>query len=80
MARVCARTIFSDRKLTVTAVESLEFPTGRSNHGHFFMASLKPIAIIVTEPDRTYALDLAARPVDIDRLDLPPDFGTVPGS
>ncbi len=40
----------------------------------YLLGSVKPIAIIVTEPDRTYALDLAARPVDIDGSDLPDDF------
>lgn len=74
MVRVRARTIFSDQKLTVSAVEALEFQTNRSNHRRFLIGSLKPIAIIVREPDRTYALDLAAQPVDIDRMDLPADF------
>ena len=74
MTKVRARTIFSDQRLTVTAVESLEFRTDRSNYARYLLVSLKPIAIIVTEPDRTYALDLAAQRVDIDRLDLPPDF------
>lgn len=38
------------------------------------IGSLKPIAIIVKEPDRTYALDLCGQPVAIDRLNLPADF------
>jgi hypothetical protein len=28
----------------------------------------------VREPDRTYAFDMGAQPVDIDRLNLPADF------
>ena len=36
--------------------------------------SVKPIAVIVKEPGRTYALDMAAQPVDIDRMELPADF------
>ncbi len=74
MAKVRARIIFSDQKRTVAAVESLEFPALRSSQGCFFMASLKPIAIIVREPGGTYAFDLAAQPIDIDRLGLPADF------
>lgn len=74
MTTVRARTIFSDQRLTVTAVESLELRTDRSNHTRYLLGSLQPIAIIVTEPDRTYALDLDAHPVDLDRMDLPPDF------
>jgi len=74
MASVRSRTLFSDQKLTVSAVESLEFRVDRSNHARFLIGSLTPIAIIVTEPDRTYALDLDAQPVDIGGLGLPADF------
>lgn len=74
MKSVRARTLFSDQKRTVRAVESLELHIDRSNHARFLIGSLQPIAIIVTEPDRTYALDLDAHPVDLDRMDLPPDF------
>ena len=71
MATVRTRVILSDKKLTVTAVEFLEFRADGTNHRRFMTASLKPIAVIVREPDRIYALDMAAQPVDIDRLDLP---------
>lgn len=74
MTNVRARTLFSDQKLTVRAVESLQLRIDRSDHARFLIGSLKPIAIIVTEPDRTYALDLDARPVDIDGLGLSADF------
>ena len=73
MDRVRTRKLFSDATRTVTAVESLMLQTDRSHQGGFLVGSLKPIAIIVTEPDRTYALDMEARPVDIDQLDLPDD-------
>ena len=74
MDRLRARTLFSNQRLTVAAVESLDFQAGRSNQRTFLIGSLKPIAILVTESDRTYALGMDAQPVDIDRLDLPADF------
>ena len=74
MASVRARTVFRDHELTVTAVASVEFRTSRSNHRRFLIGNLRPIAVIVREPDRTYALDMAAQPVDIERIELPPDF------
>jgi hypothetical protein len=79
MVMVRARTVFSDQKLTVTAVESLELQTDSSNRrrfmiGRFMIGSLKPIAVIVREPDRTYALDMGGQPVAFDRLNLPADF------
>ena len=35
---------------------------------------LQPIAVIVKAPDRTYALDMEARLVDIDRFNLSAEF------
>lgn len=67
MATLRETTVFSDKRLTVTAVESVEFRTHGSNRGRFVIASLRPVAVIVREPDRTYALDMAAPPVDMDR-------------
>ena len=74
MASVRTRTVFSDHKLTVTAVESVEFRTDGSNRRRFVIGSLRPLAVIVKEPDRTYALDIAAQPVDIEHIGLPADF------
>jgi len=74
MPRVHQRTIFSDDRLTVIAVERLEFRTDRLDHRRLVTGSLKPVAVIVTAPDRTYALDMNAQPVDIDTMDLPTDI------
>jgi dihydrodipicolinate reductase len=74
MSSVRARTVFSDHGLTVTAVESVEFRTDRSNRRRFVFGSVRPVAVIVREPDRTYALDMDAQPVNIERMDLPDDF------
>ena len=68
------RTVFADRRLTVSAMESLELRTGKTNHGRFMTGRLQPIAVIVKAPDRTYALDMEARLVDIDRFNLSAEF------
>ena len=74
MTTVRAKTVFSDAKLTVTAIESVDFQTVKTNRRRHVTGSVKPIAVIVKEPGRTYALDMAAQRVDIDRLELPADF------
>ena len=73
MAGVRTRTIFSDQKTTVAAVESVEFRIDHTHCKRFVIGSLRPIAIVVREPGRTYALDMAGQPIDIDRMDLPAD-------
>ena len=74
MASVRTRPIFSDTWLTVTAVESVEFQSEHWGRRRFVTGGLRPIAIIVKEQDKTYALDMDAQPVDIDELGLPADF------
>lgn len=74
MASVRARTVFSDHKLVVTAVESAELRTGGSIPMRFLIGSLRPIAVIVRDSDRTRAYDMRGETVDIDRLNLPADF------
>jgi hypothetical protein len=54
----------------------VEFRSEGSKRGRFVTGSLSPIAVIVREQDRTYALDMAAQPVDIDELGLPADFNS----
>lgn len=71
MIRVRTNTVFSGHDLTVTAVESVELLTDRSARRSFLIGSLEPIAVIVETPDSTYALDMAAQPVDIETLNLP---------
>jgi hypothetical protein len=70
MTTLRARTVFSDEKLTVTALELLEFRTDKMKYMRYVTGDLRPMAILVKEPDRTYALDMAAQPIDIERLDL----------
>jgi hypothetical protein len=74
MASLRAKTIFADQGITVTAVESLELRLDRTNHRQFITGRLEPIAVIVREADRTYAFDMGAQSVDIDKWNLPADF------
>ncbi len=74
MASVRARTLFAKHGLTVTAVESVDLRIDRSCRGRLAIGSVKPIAVIVREPGRTYALDIAAQPIDMEQLELPDDF------
>lgn len=68
------RTVFASKGLTVTVVESLEFRAAIMNRRGFTTVDLEPIAVIVQQPDKTYALNMAGQPVDIDRLELPGGF------
>ena len=67
MATVRARSLYSDEQFTVTAMELFEAQIDRANSRRFVTGSLKPIAVIVRERDRIYALDMTGRPVDIRR-------------
>ena len=71
MARLRARTVFSDDTFTVTAIEKLAFRTDKFNRRCMLFGSLEPTAVIVTTPHKTYALDMDAQPVDLDQLELP---------
>lgn len=58
MASLRERTVFADQGLTVTVMESLELNTSRTNRGRFTTGNLKPIAVVVREPDRTWTFDI----------------------
>jgi len=74
MTRLRARTVFSDDTLTVTAIEKLALRSDTFERGCFFSGSLRPVAVIVKLPDRTYALDMAAQALDLDHVELPAGF------
>jgi hypothetical protein len=74
MASLRATTVFADRVINVAVVESRELQVDRASRRQFITGRLEPIAVIVREPDRTYAFDMDAQSVDIDRLNLPADF------
>jgi dihydrodipicolinate reductase len=73
MNKVRARTLFANKRFTVSAVELLELRTDKTSRVRFMTGSLKPIAVIVNEADRAFAFDMEGQPVDIDRLNLPAD-------
>jgi hypothetical protein len=68
MDRLRTSIVFDDQRFTVTVVQSLQFRTGSSNHKRFLTGSLQPIAVIVKAPDKSYALDMEARLIDIDSV------------
>ena len=74
MASLRATTVFADPVINVAVVESRELQVDRASRRQFITGRLEPIAVIVREPDRTYAFNMDAQPVDIDRLNLPADF------
>ena len=65
-----ARTVFADDRLKVAVIESLELNSVRRCGGALVTGSLKPIAVIVRQPGRAYALDMDAQPLDLEQLDL----------
>ena len=66
MGELRTRTIFADHRFTIVAVESVACRHGGAACGHHLTVSLKPVAVVVKEPDRTYAVDMEAKPVSID--------------
>ena len=78
MAELRARTIFADRRFTVIAVESVVLLHGDKGHGRYLAANMKPVAVVVKEPNRTYAVDMEAMPISIDRDPLRPLINDLP--
>ena len=74
MTRLRARTVFSDDTLTVTAVEKLALQSDTLECVCFLSGSLQPVAVIVKTPDKVFALDMAAQPLDLDQVELPTGF------
>ena len=73
MAKLRARAFFKNSMFTLIAVESVDTWHGNTNMGCQLYGGLAPVAVIVCSPNETYALDMEARPVDLDRFrtDLP---------
>lgn len=74
MPRLREKTVFASQRLEVSVVESLEYRTARARRGGFTTVDLEPVAVIVRQPDETYALDMAGQRIDIDRMELPAEF------
>jgi hypothetical protein len=74
MTSLRATTVFADRGIKVTVVESRELRVDRSSCRQFISGRLGPVAVVVRGPDGTSAFDMDAQSVDIDQLHLPADF------
>ncbi len=62
------REFFNDGALSLTAVESLDLHTSRSNVGSYISGSIDPVAIIVSDQTGTYALDIHAQTLTLEQL------------
>ena len=71
MATVRARSLYFGEQFTVTVMELFEARIERARSRRFVTGGMKPIAVIVRERDRIYALDMTGRPVDIHRPGIP---------
>jgi hypothetical protein len=65
MASLREKTVFAGKGITVTAVESVELWSDRTNHRLLITGRLEPIAVIVRKADETCAFHLGGQPVDI---------------
>jgi hypothetical protein len=74
MTNLSARRVFANEKRTVSVLVSIALETDTANGRHLLTGSLTPIAVIVREAGRTYAVDMDAQPVDVEQLDLPTEF------
>ena len=68
MATLRVSEIFSDSRLTLIAVESVDFQHNKMNTGCQLYGNIEPVIVIVCGPDRTYALDMEAKLVDLGQL------------
>ena len=68
MAALRASEVFNDSTLTLIAIESFDFRHRETNTGCQLYGNIKPIAVIVCSPDGTYALDMEAKPVELNQL------------
>lgn len=68
MVTLRASEIFSDSRLTLIAVESVDFQHTKTNTGYRVYGNIEPIVLIVCGPDGTYALDMEAKLVTFDQL------------
>jgi uncharacterized spore protein YtfJ len=68
MATLRTRHLFNDSRLTLIAVESVDFRRGTTSTSCQLYGQIEPIAVVVCSADRAYALDMEAKPADLDEL------------
>lgn len=80
MGSLRIREIFNDARFMLIAVESVNFQPSKSNSNCWLYGDVKTIAVIICGPDKTYALDMNAKSIDLDQLrEELPDLDTVIG-
>jgi len=68
MGTLRTRPVFNGLGLRLIAVESVEVRHRSSPGGCQSYGSIRPIAVVVCRPEGTYALDMEAKPADLDQL------------
>lgn len=72
------REIFSDDKLTLYAVESVEVTHNKTAAGFTWHGKVKPAAIIIDTPEKKLALDMDASSIEIEKLkESIPELGSI---
>ncbi len=60
--------IYKDTKLTLIAIESVDYQQSKTNMGWRLFGKIEPTAVIVCGTDTTYALDMESNPADFGYL------------
>ena len=63
-----ASEVFKVSAFKLIAVESVDLRQSRTKTGCRLHGKIEPVAVIVCSTDGTYALDMEAQAVDVDRL------------
>ncbi len=73
MGKLRTSEFFNDSNLTLIAVESVDLRYHKTNSSCVLHGSIDPVAVIVRSADGTYALDMEAKPVNLDQIkeDIP---------
>ena len=58
MATLRAKKIYSDTDLILLLIEAVEFQPIKTTFGYQLIGSMKPIAVIVSNSNETYAFDM----------------------
>lgn len=68
MGTLRVQKIFNNSMFTLFAVESVDVRHCEANTIYRVYGRMEPVAVIVCSREGTYALDMQAKPVDIDQL------------
>ena len=73
MGTLRASVIFNDARLTLIAIESVDFQRSKMGSSCLLHGNIKPIAVVVCGPDGIYALDMEAKAIIFEQLrqDIP---------